>query len=786
MLPPLSWIALFFISGLVFAEYSHIPPSASITIMAVTTVTWVVMSFIRKTRLWVVRRNRYIGLSPVLILFSFLTGILRYQITASPLSQNNLAFYNDKGVVTITGEIYGYPDRRDTFQLLTVRIKQLSSPNVGLAGLPVTGHVVIRTGMETPWNYGDSIQITGSLVAPSDEEDFSYRDYLARRYIVSSLYYPELVLISREGGSPITRWIYLLRDRGLATLAKLYPMPESALLSGILLGVDSGIPTDIQNSFRATGTTHIIAISGFNISILAALLSSIFYRLFGAHKGALATVITLGFYVILTGASPSVIRAAIMGSLGLFASLVGRRQTGLNSLAFVAAAMCLGNPYLPWDVSFQLSFLSTLGLILFAEPMVAWLNGCFTRFLPARSFEHVAEKIGEYCLFTLAALITTFPVMAFHFHSLSWSSLITNPLVLPVQPAVMILGGLSLLLGLLWFPLGKLISYLAWPFVAYTIKIITWLGNLTGNTPVTVSIGMGFIVIYYLVVIMLMTKRKSLGIKRLVQPSLIIIIGLAATVFAWRSALSRPDGNLHVYLFENGPSENLLIRSPTGEYMLINAGSRSSNLANSLGARLPPIDQHLDYVFLPVSDKPAIRALRHGLSGITVENLVWLGNPSGLASTLDLQNNIEVHVVNTSIEQEGMAYRLAPDITMDIFTYKGDGGWAFFIEWDRFRILIPIHISDVSWLESLLSSHPLGEVSVILLAGHGELKLNPPSFIRHLNPVIILVNSDAKSPEAISAFDFHDSIIMTTDQNGWVHLKTDGEQMWVEFARNSE
>jgi len=331
MLPPLSWVALFFISGLVLAEYSHTPLSASVTIMAVTAVTWVVLSFIRKSHLWVVRKNQFIGLSPALILFSFLTGVLRYQITNSPLSQDNLAYYNDTGVVTITGEIYGFPDRRDTFQLLTVRIDQLSSPNVGFSSLPVSGQVIIRTGIEYPWNYGDSIQITGRLDTPSDEEDFSYRDYLARRYIGSSLYYPELVLISREGGSPITRWIFILRDRGLATLEKLYPMPESALLSGILLGVDSGIPEDIQNSFRATGTTHIIAISGFNISILAALLSSIFYRICGARKGALATVIALLFYVILTGASPSVIRAAIMGSLGLFASLVGRRQTGLNT-----------------------------------------------------------------------------------------------------------------------------------------------------------------------------------------------------------------------------------------------------------------------------------------------------------------------------------------------------------------------------------------------------------------------------------------------------------------------
>ncbi len=167
----------------------------------------------------------------------------------------------------------------------------------------------------------------------------------------------------------------------------------------------------------------------------------------------------------------------------------------------------------------------------------------------------------------------------------------------------MVLGGLSLLLGYLWLPLGKLVSYLAWPFVAYTIKIIEWFGKLTDNSPETLSIGMGFIVIYYLILIIFMTRHKTPGIKRLLQPNLIIVIGLAVTVYAWRSALSLPDGNLHVYLFENGPSENLLIRSPSGDNILINAGSKSSTLANALGRRLPLLARHLDYVFLPVSDK---------------------------------------------------------------------------------------------------------------------------------------------------------------------------------------
>jgi|WetSurSiteA1Bulk_404760.scaffolds.fasta_scaffold06643_2 competence protein ComEC len=786
MLPPLSWVALLFISGLVFADNSHIPLPTSLIITAITVAIWVGLSLMKKPRIWLVRKNQRIGLAPVIIFFSFLVGILRYQISSQPISQTGLPQYNDHGVATISGEICDYPDRRDTYQLLTVKAKRLLSLNGAVTDLPLSGRVIVRTGIDTLWAYGDSIKMTGRLVTPSDEADFSYKDFLAKRSIGSSLYYPEIIIITRGGGTPSIRWIYELRDKGLTILAKLYPMPESSLLSGILLGVDNGIPDSVQKAFRATGTTHIIAISGFNISILAALFSTLFYRLFGARKGALATILSLTIYVILTGASPSVIRAAIMGGLGLFASLVGRRQTGLNSLAFVAAAMCLANPFLPWEISFQLSFLSTLGLILFAEPMVSWLKQCFIRFLPARSLENVAEKIGEYCLFTLAALITTFPVMAFHFRSFSWSSLITNPLVLPAQPAVMVLGGLSVVLGLFWFPLGKLVAYLAWPFVAYTIRVVEWIGGLTDNVPGSLTIGFGFIFVYYLVLIFLMTNNKPAGVKRLLQPNLIIVIGLAVTAYAWRSGLSLPDGNLHIFLFENGPSENLLIKSPSGDNLLLNAGSKSSTLADALGKYLPPLECHLDYIFMPVSDKQAIRALSHGILNVGVENLVWLGDPSGKATVRDLQNNIEVHTISTSSERVGVEYLVASDISMVINDFKDASGGVFIIEWKNFRIAIPIHINDPSWLETVLASHPTWNYSVIILAGNGSVELNPPSLIKRMSPSLILVNSDPNDPGVLSDYAVRDSIILTTGRNGWIHLTTDGEQMWIEAARNPE
>ena len=129
----------------------------------------------------------------------------------------------------------------------------------------------------------------------------------------------------------------MIWQRSAAVLEQLYPQPESALMAGILLGDDSGLPEDAQQAFRDTGTAHIVAISGFNIAILAGLIVLLLGKILPRATAALGAVIWIGAYTLLVGGSPPVVRAAIMGAVGLFGGLIGRRQAGVNSLTFTAA-----------------------------------------------------------------------------------------------------------------------------------------------------------------------------------------------------------------------------------------------------------------------------------------------------------------------------------------------------------------------------------------------------------------------------------------------------------------
>lgn len=160
----------------------------------------------------------------------------------------------------------------------------------------------------------------------------------------------------------------------------------------------------------------------------------------------------IALYTLFVGGDPAVFRAAILGGLALFAAQIGRRQAGLNSLALAALVMAALNPQVLWDVGFQLSFAATLGLVLYAEPLTAGFNRLASRWLARERVQALSGPVSEYLLMTLAAQITTLPVILYHFQRLSLSAFVTNPLILPAQPPVMTLGGLAVMLGLVLEP----------------------------------------------------------------------------------------------------------------------------------------------------------------------------------------------------------------------------------------------------------------------------------------------------------------------------------------------
>jgi competence protein ComEC len=480
MPPPLLVLSLAFIIGLLLPEWYpltwHAPAALALPL-------FVFGLFERRLARWapfLASWRTYMPLS-VGVMAAFLLFGSAWSMAAQPvLSEQNAAWYNERGEVRIIGVIDRPPDRVDRYQRFPVRVERLTPLYAGRSerSYAVGGVVLVRAPSTQVLRYGDRVRFSGKLVTPPDNDDFSYRDYLARKGIYALMQVYGGISVRESGaGNPLLAGIYDLRQRAYIALNRSIPQPEASLLAGILLGIETDMPDDIDRAFQNTGTSHIIAISGFNIAILSTLFCTIFLRFTSRLLAPFLAILAIAAYTVLVGAQASVVRAAIMGSIGLVGQAIGRRQAGANTLVFTAAIMCAFNPAVIGDAGFLLSFTATLGLILYADPLGVWFTAQAERVIPSELAQRISGPVGEYFLFTAAAQVTTLPVILYIFGRLSVSSAVANPLILPAQPPVMILGGIAVMAGMILPQAGDLLAHLVTPLLAYTIHIVEWLGR---------------------------------------------------------------------------------------------------------------------------------------------------------------------------------------------------------------------------------------------------------------------------------------------------------------------
>jgi competence protein ComEC len=194
----------------------------------------------------------------VWIFLAFFLGGFRYQSVQPDLGDPGfIASYNDQEVEqVIVGTLVRPPDKRDTYTNLRMSVEKIK-PIDGLQFAPISGLLLARVPAGGEWRYGDGVRLEGWLETPPEDEEFSYREYLAQRGIHSYMSRVKAELLLRDQGNLLLSAIYALKARALHTVYRIYPDPEASLLAGILLGVETGIPEAVQEAFKDTGTSHI-------------------------------------------------------------------------------------------------------------------------------------------------------------------------------------------------------------------------------------------------------------------------------------------------------------------------------------------------------------------------------------------------------------------------------------------------------------------------------------------------------------------------------------------------
>ena len=389
-------------------------------------------------------------------------------------------------VQTITGTIVAEPDRRPLHTKYTLKLAGTSSK------------VLVSDYRNWPrYQYGDTVKATGILEKPGEIDGFRYDNYLSRFGIHTVMYQASLQKVA-TGTPSLKRYLYASKDWFEQQINGLYPEPHASFMAGLLTGSRKGIPKDLMAAFNTTGLTHIIAISGYNITIIIALITSVLFWVHPQYR-VYPAITAIVIFTLFVGASAAVVRAAIMGILGLLALQVNRIANVRLTVLWTAFFMTAWNPLiLLYDAGFQLSFLAVLGLIELA-PLLDPL------------FQKIPNTLAlrESLQMTIAAQITAVPLIVMLFGRVSLIAPIANVLVAPFIPIAMLFGTLGVALSIMVRPLGQLLASIGWLALEWILLVAQYMANIP-YASLELRLPKWALVLYYaLLIITIHTASRS-------------------------------------------------------------------------------------------------------------------------------------------------------------------------------------------------------------------------------------------------------------------------------------
>jgi competence protein ComEC len=388
-------------------------------------------------------------------------GFFRYSFALAPAE-----FELPKGKQVFTAYVATEPDvRQDSVRYIV----QLLTHNSELQTQLTNKKIYFKAGLYPRYQYGDVLEVECPLIKPKAFDGFRYDMYLAKFGVFAICQSPKITKVGGGQGNFALTKILDLKNIVSKRVNILWHEPYSSFVGGLLYGYRGGLG-ELNNKFNRTGVTHIIAISGYNISLIASfLLIAAMYARIRRQKAFWIITSLIIVFVLFAGASASVVRAGVMGMLVLLAKQMGRVGRVANAMAFTAVLMTLHNPLvLVWDAGFQLSFLATLGLV-YLSPVIE------VKFTKLPNYLGLRETLVA----TLSAITATLPLILYQFGRLSIVAPFVNVLILWIIPWVMLGGFLSLLLSFFIFPLGQLVAWVTWFAMSYVTVVVEWFANLS-------------------------------------------------------------------------------------------------------------------------------------------------------------------------------------------------------------------------------------------------------------------------------------------------------------------
>jgi len=417
-------------------------------------------------------------LACILFLFLFACGSLRMEIAS--WGEKNAFFENSlESAVSLEGIVVREPEIRQTTQHLYVKVDEEL--------------LLVSTDRYADIKYGDVITVNGKLDMPEAFQTdlgrtFDYKGYLHARGVHYVVSFAHVEVLKSAEGNILIAWLLVSKHAFMANIEKVLLQPHAGLAEGLLLGVKQGLGEELEATFRKTGITHIVVLSGYNIMLVVAFVMYFLALILPLRLRLLCGGIAIILFALMVGLSATVVRASAMASLILFAKATGRTYAVMRALCITALVMLFINPYLlVFDVGFQLSFLATLGLIVVAPHLEKHVA-----FMPS----HIGLR--EFFTATVATQLFLMPILLYQIGEFSIVSIVVNVLVLPMVPVAMFLTFITGIVGFIGESISVPFSYLAYWSLEYILLIARSFAKLPFSSFTVVAFPFYIVILAYI------------------------------------------------------------------------------------------------------------------------------------------------------------------------------------------------------------------------------------------------------------------------------------------------
>lgn len=829
---PLIYPTMALISG-IMTGYFILLPSVPLLVFLIACLLGLLMAM---------RKKAFAAILPLVAAALFLLGILDINIYLyTPPSPHHIVHFVSKEKLTMEGLIEETPLESPSGQQLTVSIRKIIQAN---KSIPVEGRVMLTVQTNYPRQYGDFIRFRSRLRKPhnfNNPGSFDYEKQLRAQGILAmgTVNSPSDIVLMRAGlGNTFKTDLEMFRSRLRQVIARNSSTPEREIIQALLLGETKPIPPLVRENFNRTGTSHILAISGLNVAMVAsftifltmAVMKCSPYLLLRFNAIRVATSVALVpviIYALIAGLGISVIRATIMLLAFLLAVLLRRDKDLFNTLALAALVILLINPYALFSVSFQLSFIAVASLIFVSPILTALFQTSQTEGKPT-TVSLVRRITSTLLLFigvTLSATLGTLPIIAASFNSLSTITLLANLIIVPLLGMFALTAGMAIIITL---PLssvlaGLLVRLTSLP-AGLSVTVINYLASLPGAYINITTPNLLEITCYYLLLIIsVIMIRNNIGLaypagsQSVKQPLALKLALIALAIFFTGDALYLANREnfhrqLEVTAIDVGQGSATLIRLPQGKNVLIDGGGSSMGSFDVGKFVLAPYlwqqrISKLDIVVLTHAHPDHLLGLLHILNNFSVSE-VWTNSKT--SPTKDYEIFLKI-IKERGIKHRIMAEKTTPlvingvDITVfnagasvpslksqaTLFREANDSSLVMRIIFGQIGFLFPGDISGVME-KKIINMGAKMRSDVIFVPHHGSFTSSSEPFLMEVRPRIAVVSCGQDNafnlphPDVLKRYASLPTRLYRTDLDGAITLTTDGQSIKVTTSLHHE